>query len=223
MYAFTENFMLPLSHDEVVHGKGSLIGRMPGDEWRRFANLRLLYGYMFTHPGTKLLFMGGEFGQTSEWKHDSSLDWHLLQYGVHKGVLELIKDLNKLYKSERALYHFPFEERGFEWVDYSDRENSIIVYMRKSDNLHDTVVVVCNFTPEVRTQYRIGVPHRGQWKEIFSSDDLKYGGSGALNIGILNTAPVRYHGKDYSVSITLPPLGISVIKLSQEIAEFELE
>lgn len=223
MYAFTENFMLPLSHDEVVHGKGSLLGRMPGDEWRRFANLRLMYAYMFTHPGTKLLFMGGEFGQSAEWSHDRSLDWHLLDYGPHQGVLTLIKDLNTLYKTEPACYQFPFDNRGFEWVDYSDQENSVIIYMRKGEKREDALMVVCNFTPETRQLYRIGVPFRGTYHEVFNSDDLKYGGSGVLNQGLLYTTPVKYHGKDYSVPITLPPLAISVIKLVEEKAEFDLE
>jgi 1,4-alpha-glucan branching enzyme len=222
MYAFTENFMLPLSHDEVVHGKGPIMGRMPGDEWRKFANLRLLYSYMFTHPGTKLLFMGGEFGQTSEWKHDISLDWHLLQYHYHQGVLNLIRDLNALYKSELALYYYGFEERGFEWVDYSDRENSVMIYARKAERKEDTLLVVCNFTPEVRHHYRLGVGVRGIWKEVFNSDDLKYGGSGSLNRGNLETKPVKYHGRDYSVSLSLPPLAISILKLEREVVEFEI-
>ncbi|MBX2969236.1 MAG: 1,4-alpha-glucan branching protein GlgB [Cyclobacteriaceae bacterium] len=222
MYAFTENFMLPLSHDEVVHGKGSLMGRMPGDEWRRFANLRLLFGYMYTHPGTKLLFMGGEFGQTSEWNHDHSLDWHLLQYAPHKGVRSLMKDLNTLYKQEPALYKYAFEERGFEWVDYSDHQNSVMIYQRKADEKDELLLVICNFTPQTMAQYRIGVPYRGQWKEIFNSDDLKYGGSGAINQGKLHTSPIKYHNRDYSVALTLPPLGITVIKLEQEEAEFDI-
>lgn len=223
MYAFTENFMLPLSHDEVVHGKGSLMGRMPGDEWKRFANLRLMYTYMFTHPGTKLLFMGGEFGQTSEWNHDSSLDWHLLNYDLHKGVLNLMRDLNAFYKAQPALYQFSFTERGFEWVDYSDSENSVMIFLRKGEMKEDTLIVVCNFTPEVRHQYRIGVPFRGTWKEVFNSDDLRYSGSGVLNVGLQYTAPVKYHGKDYSVALQLPPLGITVLKLNEELSEFELD
>lgn len=222
MYAFTENFMLPLSHDEVVHGKGPIIGRMTGDEWRRFANLRLLYTYMYTHPGTKLLFMGSEFGQTSEWKHDLSLDWHLLQYDFHKGILTLFKDLNALYKAEPALYQFGFEARGFEWIDYSDRENSVMVYLRKTERKEDQLLVVCNFTPEVRQHYRIGVGIRGYWKEVFNSDNARYGGSGLLNQGQIATSPVKYHGRDYSISLSLPPLGISVFKLEKEVGEFEL-
>ncbi len=223
MYAFTENFMLPLSHDEVVHGKGSLIGRMPGDEWRRFANLRLMYSYMYTHPGTKLLFMGGEFGQTSEWNHDHSLDWHLLEHGPHQGVYKLLQDLNNLYKNEDALYFYAFDARGFEWIDYSDHQNSVISYQRMSDKPADTLVVVCNFTPETRSHYRIGVPTRGEYKEIFNSDDLKYGGSGVLNQGKYFTSPIKYHNRDYSISIVLPPLGLSILKLENEFSEFELE
>ncbi|MBX2966805.1 MAG: 1,4-alpha-glucan branching protein GlgB [Cyclobacteriaceae bacterium] len=222
MYAFTENFMLPLSHDEVVHGKGSLIGRMPGDEWQRFANLRLLFGYMYTHPGTKLLFMGGEFGQTSEWNHDQSLDWHLLQYAPHKGVQTLVKDLNALYKQEAALYQYAFEDRGFEWVDYSDQQNSVIVYQRKAEQKEDLLLVVCNFTPQTLQQYRVGVPYRGQWKEIFNSDELQYGGSGVLNQGKLVTSPIKYHNHNNSVNLSLPPLGITIIKLEQEETEFEI-
>jgi 1,4-alpha-glucan branching enzyme len=221
MYAFTENFMLPLSHDEVVHGKGSLFGRMPGDEWRKFANLRLLFGYMFMHPGTKLLFMGGEFGQSSEWNHEKSLDWHLTGFDLHKGITKIISDLNRLYKTEPALYHYAFEQRGFQWIDYGDRENSVIAFQRQSDHKEDLLIVVCNFTPEVRYHYRVGVPYRGQWKEIFNSDDAKYSGSGILNSGSLTTSPVKYHLRDYSISLTLPPLGISVLKLEREVNEFE--
>ena len=222
MYAFTENFMLPLSHDEVVHGKGSLIGRMPGDEWKRFANLRLLFSYMFAHPGSKLLFMGGEFGQTAEWSHDRSLDWHLLEYDTHRGVSRLVKDLNQLYKTEAALYHFAFDAKGFEWVDYGDRENSVVIFMRKSDKPEEALVVLCNFTPEPRYLYRVGVDTRGSWKEVFNSDEVKYGGSGLLNQAHMNTSPVKYHGRDYSVTVTLPPLGMSVLKLHEAVEEFEI-
>ncbi len=223
MYAFTENFMLPLSHDEVVHGKGSLLGRMPGDEWRRFANLRLLFGYMFMHPGTKLLFMGGEFGQSAEWSHDYGLDWYLLQYPFHKGVQNLVKDLNRFYKNQRALYQYAFEHRGFQWIDYSDQGNSVVAFQRQADAREDLLVVVCNFTPEVRYHYRVGVPFRGLWKEVFNSDGQNYGGSGIMNEGLLTTSPVKYHGGDYSISLTLPPLAITVLKLEKEINEFELQ
>jgi 1,4-alpha-glucan branching enzyme len=223
MYAFTENFMLPLSHDEVVHGKGSLLGRMPGDEWRRFANLRLLFAYMFAHPGSKLIFMGGEFGQSAEWNHDKSLDWHLLQYGGHQGVQKIVRDLNHLYRTEKALYEYSFDQRGFQWIDYSDRENSVMAFQRKGEKKEDLLIVICNFTPEVRYHYRIGVPYRGQWKEIFNSDRSVYSGSNVLNSGLLTTSPVKYHGQDYSISLTLPPLAISVLKLEKEISEFELQ
>ena len=199
------------------------MGRMPGDEWRRFANLRLLFSYMFTHPGTKLLFMGGEFGQTSEWNHDQSLDWHLLDHHYHKGIYNIMKDLNALYKQEEALYFYSFSDKGFAWVDYSDHENSVIIYKRMSDKKEEALIVICNFTPEARSNYRVGVPYRGEWKELFNSDNMKYGGSGVLNQGLFFTTPVKYHGSDYSVSITLPPLGISILKLERELVEFELE
>jgi 1,4-alpha-glucan branching enzyme len=222
MYAFTENFMLPLSHDEVVHGKGSLLGRMPGDEWNRFANLRTMYSYMFTHPGTKLLFMGGEFAQSGEWNHDRSLDWHLLDFASHQGIYKIVKDLNHMYREEPALYEFGFESKGFEWLDYSDRDNSVMMYIRRGWKTEDTLIVACNFTPAVRHDYRIGVPIKGSWKEIFNSDSAKYGGSGVLNQGLLITKPVKFHGKDYSFTLTLPPLSIIVIKLNEEEAGFEL-
>jgi len=215
MYAFTENFMLPLSHDEVVHGKGSLIGRMQGDEWRRFANLRTLFTYMFTHPGSKLLFMGGEFAQFDEWNHDSSLHWHLLDRDNNKGVLMLIRDLNNLYKTERALYHFSFSYEGFEWIDYSDRDNSVIAYKRKSDKPEDTLIVVCNFTPETKPKYQLGVHASGDWKEIFNSDDLKYGGSGLINKQIKSEASPS-HGQPHSISFFLSPLSVMVFKLKSE-------
>lgn len=222
MYAFTENFMLPLSHDEVVHGKGSLMGRMPGDEWRKFANLRLLFCYMFMHPGTKLLFMGGEFGQTAEWNHDRSLDWHLLQYNGHAGVQRTVKDLNAFYKSQPALYKHQFDAKGFQWIDYSDAQSSVVAFQRNGDTKEDLLIVVCNFTPEVRYQYRVGVPFRGTWSEVFNSDENDYGGSGITNKGAVMTSPVKYHGRDFSISLTLPPLGISVWKLEKELNEFEL-
>jgi 1,4-alpha-glucan branching enzyme len=222
IYAFTENFMLPLSHDEVVHGKGSLLGRMPGDDWTRFANLRALYGYMFTHPGSKLLFMGGEFGQFAEWGHDRALDWHLLDHAPHQGVLKLIQDANALYKTEPALYEYAFEDRGFEWVDYNDRDNSILIYLRKGKEERDNLLVVCNFSPGVHAHYRVGVPLKGKWQEVFNSDDLKYGGSGVRNLHPLVTSPVKYHFKDFSITITVAPLAVMVFKLMEEEAEFEL-
>ncbi len=223
MYAFTENFMLPLSHDEVVHGKGSLLGKMPGDEWQKFANLRLMLTYMFTHPGTKLLFMGAEIAQSAEWNHDRSLDWHLLDYDFHRGVQDLVRDLNAFYKAENALFEYAFDQRGFQWIDYGDRENSVMIYQRQANAKEELIIVICNFTPAVRYLYRVGVPYRGQWKEVFNSDDKKYGGSGVLNQSLLNTSPVKFHSRDYSVSLNLPPLAVSILKLEKEVSEFELQ
>lgn len=211
IYAFTENFMLPLSHDEVVHGKGSLLSRMPGDEWQMFANLRLLFAYMYMHPGTKLMFMGGEFGQYQEWNHDQSLHWELMDRPLHRGVHTLIKHLNKLYRAEPALYQFGFEQRGFEWIDYADRENSVMAFRRLSENPTEQLVVVLNFTPVVRYQYRIGVPIAGVWKEIFCSDATDFGGSGISNESCLASSDA-IHGQAQSISLTLPPLAVSVFK-----------
>lgn len=210
-YAFTENFMLPFSHDEVVYGKQSLLYRMPGDEWQRFANLRLLYGYMFTHPGTNLLFMGGEFGQSSEWDFQSSLDWHLTQYDFHSGIQEVIKDLNKLYKTNPALYEKQFSPEGFQWIEYNDHENSVISYMRKGHDSKDDLIITCNFTPVPRENYRVGVPKSKQLKLLFNSDDKKYSGSG-IGKKTLKPAKKEWNGHEYSVSMTLPPLGIVVYK-----------
>jgi 1,4-alpha-glucan branching enzyme len=209
-YAFTENFMLPFSHDEVVYGKQSIIYKMTGDEWQRFANLRLLYGYMFTHPGTKLLFMGAEFGQTAEWNFENSLDWHLLQYDYHAGIRKLITDLNHLYRSSGALYEKQFSREGFEWINYSDHQNAVLSYIRKGNDDQQSLIVVCNFTQIVRENYRIGIPKRGQLKEIFNSDANIYGGSGVGNDQELNTEPIPYDGRDFSVELLLPPLGITI-------------
>src|SRR5690606_2913226 len=192
-------------------------------EWQKFANLRLLYSYFFTHPGTKLLFMGGEIAQSAEWNHDQSLDWHLTQYDLHRGIQHLVKALNAFYRQERALFQYAFDQRGFQWVDYSDRDNSVIIYQRSADEKEDMLIVICHFTPAVRHHYRVGVPYRGQWKEVFNSDDQQFGGSGVLNQGLLQTSPVKYHGRDYSVSLTLPPLAVSILKLEKEISEFELQ
>ncbi|SFE04945.1 1,4-alpha-glucan branching protein GlgB [Flavobacterium phragmitis] len=209
-YAFTENFMLPFSHDEVVYGKQSLIYKMPGDEWQRFANLRLLYGYMFTHPGTKLLFMGAEFGQTGEWNFEQSLDWHLLQYDFHSGIKTLITDLNNLYKSYPALYEKQFSGEGFEWINYSDHQNAVMSYIRKGNNPDEDVIVVCNFTQVVRENYRIGVSKKGTLKEIFNTDNSIYGGSGVGNQHSIETKAVEYDGRDFSVELILPPLSVTV-------------
>lgn len=212
-YAFTENFMLPLSHDEVVYGKGSILNKMPGDEWNKYANLRSLYSYMFAHPGTKLLFMGAEFGQETEWGHDNSLDWHLTHDLKHAQVQETLKALNKVYTSEPAFYEKAFESSGFEWVDINDAENSVISFLRKGKNEQDTVLVVCNLTPVPRENYRIGVPAAGKWKEIFNSDAEEFGGSNVRNNQLTSEA-VGTHGKDNSVSLTLPPMGVVYFKRS---------
>jgi 1,4-alpha-glucan branching enzyme len=215
-YAFSENFVLPLSHDEVVHGKGSLIAKMPGDDWQKFANLRLLFGYMWFHPGKKLLFMGGEFGQWREWNHDSSLDWHLLDdeknplANFHNGLQRWIKDLNRVYRNEPDLYEFDFEPSGFEWVDFNDVEKSIISFLRKGKE--NCFLVVCNFTPVPRFNYRIGVPFGGFWEEILNSDSEFYGGSGLGNMGGVLAEEIKFHGRNFSVSLILPPLSILVFR-----------
>ena len=212
LYGFTENFVLPLSHDEVVHGKGSLIGKMPGDEWQKFANLRLLYGYMYAQPGKKLLFMGDEFGQVREWGHDMSLEWHVLQFGVHKGAQNFVEQLNKLYRTEPALYELDNEPAGFEWVDCNDTAASVISLLRKGKKPEDTILVVCNFTPVPREGYRIGVPFGGFWGEILNSDAVEYGGSGLGNMGGKDAEKVSAHGRPYSLSLSLPPLGIEFFR-----------
>ncbi|MEC9374232.1 MAG: 1,4-alpha-glucan branching enzyme, partial [Planctomycetota bacterium] len=212
MYAFSENFVLPLSHDEVVHGKGSLIGKMPGDEWRKFANLRLLFSYMYTQPGKKLLFMGGEFGQWREWSHERSLDWHLLEQEPHAGVQRVVRDLNHLYRAEPALHQGDCDPRGFEWIDGSDDENSVLVWMRRGDKPGEEIIIACNFTPIPRDNYRVGVPAPGTWREIFNSNAEIYGGSGHGNLGGVETSPVRHHGRPCSINLTLPPLGAVMLK-----------
>ncbi len=206
-YAFAENFVLPLSHDEVVYGKRSLLDKMPGDNWQKFANLRLLYGYMFGHPGKKLLFMGGEFGQWDEWNFEKSLDWHLLEHDDHQKLLLWLKDLNKFYKSEPALHELDFERLGFEWLDIQDWDKSVISWTRRARSPDRLVAIICNFTPVARKGYRLGVPRGGRWKEILNSDALEYGGSGAGNLGGVDAESHPYHRRSYSISITLPPLG----------------
>ena len=211
-YAFSENFVLPLSHDEVVYGKGPLIGKMPGDDWQKFANLRLLFGYMFGHPGKKLLFMGGEFAQWREWNHDESLDWHILRYPHHQGIQKWVRDLNRLYKNERALYELDCNGEGFEWIDFHDWEHSIISFIRKGKATDTAILVVCNFTPVPRGNYRIGVPRGGHWKEVLNSNAKIYGGSGYGNFGGLEASPLPMHGRDYSLSLNVPPLGALFFK-----------
>jgi 1,4-alpha-glucan branching enzyme len=214
-YAFNENFVLPLSHDEVTHGKGSLIGRMPGDDWQRFANLRLLYGYMYGHPGKKLLFMGSEFGQVREWQHEESLEWHVLQYPHHRGVQLWLRDLNRLYRAERALHERDFDAGGFEWIDSNDWEQSTLSFLRKGHSAGEFILVVCNFTPVPRHHYRIGVPIGGYWREVLNSDATIYGGSGLGNMGGVDAAPIAAHGREASLSILLPPFGILFFKREQ--------
>ena len=212
VYGFTENFCLPLSHDEVVYGKHSLVSKMPGDEWQRFANLRLLFTYMFTHFGTKLLFMGGEFGQTSEWNFEQSLDWHLLEHAPHKGMAACVKALNRLYRTEPALYERNFSEDGFQWIDTTDHENSVLTYLRRGEKSEETVIVALNMTPIPRPAYQMGVPSAGYYGEIFNSDMADYYGSGMLNTEPIQTEATPMHGQPYSLAATLPPLGGVVLK-----------
>jgi 1,4-alpha-glucan branching enzyme len=212
LYAFTENYVLPLSHDEVVHGKGSLISKMPGDDWQKFANLRLLYGYMYAQPGKKLLFMGGEFGQWHEWNQDQSLDWHLLEWHLHHGLQRWLRDLNTFYRGEPAFHELDCDPAGFEWIDANDSEQSVLSFLRKGPKPGGEVVVVCNFTPVPRHNYRVGVSHGGRWEEVLNSDAHLYGGSGQGNLGGVTAAPVPCHGRDYTLHVTLPPLGMVAFK-----------
>jgi 1,4-alpha-glucan branching enzyme len=212
LYAFSENFVLPLSHDEVVHGKGSLIGKMAGDWWQKFAHLRLLLGYQFTQPGKKLLFMGGEFGQWQEWNHDTSLDWHLLELPMHRSLQRWVRDLNTAYRAEPSLCEADCVAGGFEWVDCNDNEHSVLAYLRYPTNRDSALLVICNFTPVVRQNYRVGVPWDGQWQEMLNSDASLYGGSGRGNMGGARAHPVPWHGRPQSLNLTLPPLAIIVFK-----------
>ncbi len=212
MYAFTENFVLSLSHDEVVHGKRSLISKMPGDDWQKFANLRLLMGYMYAHPGKKLLFMGQEFAQWNEWSHKHSLDWHLTEYGPHRGIQRLVADLNRLYRTEKALFQKDFSSHGFEWIDLNDYAQGVLSFIRKGMAVDDKIVVVCNFTPTTYHHYRVGVPEGGLWKEIFNSDSAYYGGSGQGNMGAKEAEEHSFHGRPYSLSLTVAPLGVVMLK-----------
>ncbi len=216
MYAFTEKFVLPLSHDEVVYGKHSLINKMPGDSWQRFANLRLLYGYMYGHPGAKLIFMGGEFGQRHEWQHDYSLDWHETNDSNHLGILKWLSQLNVLYKQYPALYENSYSQEGFEWIEMNDSANSVLSWRRKGENADDSLIFVANFTPVVRTNYRIGVSQIGNYTEVLNSDNLTYGGSDVLNKELLESYPIPMHGKTHSLVLTLPPLAITVIKFDSK-------
>jgi 1,4-alpha-glucan branching enzyme len=220
LYAFTENYVLPLSHDEVVHGKKSLVNKMPGDDWQRLANLRLLISYQFMHPGKKLLFMGMEIAQWTEWAHDIALDWKLTKWERHSGMQLLVSDLNRIYKSIPALHEFDFDPKGFEWMDCNDWENSILAFIRKGSDPDDLVLVACNFTPVPREKYKVGVPKDGFWQEILNSDAKEYGGSGIGNAGAVVTQPVPLHNKKQSLVLKLPPLGLVVFRFKKpEIVE----
>ena len=218
IYAFTENFVLPFSHDEVVYGKGSMIRKMPGDDWQKFANLRLLYGFMFGHPGKKLLFMGDEFGQWSEWSHEASLEWNLLNHPLHSGLRRWVRDLNTLYRGQSSLHEFDFNAAGFEWVDCKDSQRSVISFLRRGPRPDDQILFVCNFTPVVRENYRVGVPVEGSWREVLNSDAPLYGGSGQGNFGGASTIPLPIHGRPFTLNITLPPLGILAFQPDAESA-----
>ena len=219
MYAFSENFVLPLSHDEVVHGKCSLISKMPGDYWQKFAGLRTFFAYWIAHPGKKLLFMGGEFGQFIEWNYDDSLDWHLpQQYPMHKKMLEYSRALNKFYCDHKALWQVDFDWNGFQWIDCNDNENSIVSFIRKAEDPSDYLVAVCNFTPEVRHGYRIGVPEKGSYVEVFYSDDEAFGGSGVKNEGEIKTEDVKWHDRDQSIVLTIPPMATIYLRHKGQLA-----
>jgi 1,4-alpha-glucan branching enzyme len=211
-YAFTENFTLPLSHDEVVYGKQSLLSKMPGDDWQKFANLRLLLGYMYAQPGKKLLFMGGEFGQWREWNHDTGLDWHLLEEPLHRGLQRWVRDLNTSYRGEGAFHQLDCAPAGFEWIDCHDSEGSVLCFLRRGTMADDLLLVACNFTPVPRHDYRIGVPREGRWQEILNSDAPLYGGSGQGNLGAVDAEPTPRHGRAHQLSLNLPPLAMVVFK-----------
>jgi 1,4-alpha-glucan branching enzyme len=212
LYAFGENFMLPLSHDEVVHGKGSLLSKMPGDKWQKFANLRILFGWMYAQPGKKLLFMGGEFGQWREWDAETSLDWHLLDDPMHGGLRLWVGDLNRILREEKALHELDFDPAGFQWIDVTDAEHSVVSLIRRGRRPEDILVAVFNFTPVPRHNYQIGIPSGGRWAEVLNSDAPLYGGSGMGNLGGVEATPVSRHGHSHSVTLTLPPLGALFLK-----------
>ena len=212
LYAFTENFMLPLSHDEVVHGKGSLLAKMPGDDWQKFANLRLLYGYMFAQPGKKLLFMGDEFAQWHEWDHEQSLDWHLLDQQMHGGMRLWVGDLNRILRDEKALHEMDFDPAGFSWIDVTDADQSVVSLIRRGRSPQDIIVGVFNFTPVPRSNYQIGIPEGGRWLELLNSDAPLYGGSGQGNLGGVEAVPIGMHGHRHSLTLTLPPLAALFLK-----------
>ncbi|HZY37481.1 MAG TPA: 1,4-alpha-glucan branching protein GlgB [Mucilaginibacter sp.] len=224
IYAFTENFMLPFSHDEVVYGKGSMLGKMPGDEWQKFANLRLLYSYMFTHPGSKLLFMGAEFGQGTEWNYQRSLDWYVLEYPNHQGIKEVVKALNHLYREEPALYEKSFQWNGFEWIDGGNANDSILIYERKGNEEVNNLVIVLNMTPMPHFDYRVGVHSKGKWVEVFNSDEKRFWGGGMSNSKAIAAEDVEWHGRDQSIKITVPPLAAVIFKKEKTVPpKYELK
>ena len=212
LYAYNENFVLPLSHDEVVYGKGSLLRKMPGDDWQKFANLRLLFGYMYAQPAKKLIFMGGELGVWSEWYHETNLEWQLLEYPMHAGLQHWVKDLNRVYRSEPSLHSLDFDPSGFKWIDCNDSEQSTLSMMRKANSKENTMIIACNFTPVPRLNYRVGAPQGGFWSEVLNSDAWEYGGSGQGNMGGIEAAPVPFHGMRFSLNLTLPPLSVVFLK-----------
>jgi 1,4-alpha-glucan branching enzyme len=212
LYAFHENFVLPLSHDEVVYGKGSLIGKMPGDDRQKFANLRALYGYMYAQPAKKLLFMGGEIGQWAEWAHDSSLEWNLLDYPLHAGLQKWVRELNHFYRNEPALFERDCDPAGFEWIDCGDADSSIVSLIRKGKSTDSIILAICNFTPVPRSGYRVGAPAGGFWREALNSDAGDYGGGNMGNLGGVEAAPIALHGRPYSLTLTLPPLSVLFFK-----------
>jgi 1,4-alpha-glucan branching enzyme len=208
MYAFSENFILPLSHDEVVHGKGSLVNKMPGDKWQRLANLRALYAYMWAHPGKKLLFMGQEFAQEGEWNEEASLDWHLLEDGQHAGIQSLVRDLNHAYRAEPALWDLDSEPSGFFWIEPNDADNSVVAFARVTEDGERFLVCICNLTPVPREGYRLGLPRSGRWREVVNTDAEGYGGANWGNMGTVEAAGVPWHSQPFSAEVTLPPLGV---------------
>jgi 1,4-alpha-glucan branching enzyme len=212
IYAWHENFVLPLSHDEVVHGKGSLLGKMPGDLWQKFANLRLLYAYMYAQPAKKLIFMGGEFGQWAEWSHESSLEWHLLEHESHRRLQQWVADLNRVYRAERALHELDCDAAGFEWIDGSDYQQSMLSFIRKSRGGNELIVAIFNFTPVPRHNYHVGVPRGGHWREILNSDSQTYGGADFGNLGGADAKEVVSHGRSHSLNLIIPPLGAVFLK-----------
>jgi len=216
LYAFTENFVLPLSHDEVVHGKRSLLHKMPGDSWQQFANLRLLCGYQFAHPGKKLLFMGSELAQRAEWNHDASLDWHLLEYEPHRGIRNLVAELNRLYSDEGSLHEVDFDWQGFEWIDCNDADSSVLSFLRRARDPGDFLVVAANFTPVVRESYRVGVPEPGHYRELMNTDSAYYGGSNVGNLGGVQSEPAPWMERAHSIRLVLPPLAVVYLKLDRE-------